>query len=239
MTASITAKWGLGQVGLARRADKLGAELREIGRRGAERAALLQLVDDDPPVLGRELDVVTLVDAEQPSQLGGYDDAAQVVDPAGEAGRLHFRRRYCTTVGKFYVTTPIYYVNDAPHIGHAYTSVVGDAVTRWHRLLGDEVFYLTGTDEHGLKQKQAADALGIAPQELADRFSVRFREAADLLNIAYDDFIRTTEPRHYKAVQAFMQAIHDNGDIERGTYEGLYCVACEAYYTDDELVDGC
>ncbi|MBV8979849.1 MAG: class I tRNA ligase family protein, partial [Acidimicrobiia bacterium] len=162
-----------------------------------------------------------------------------MVDPAGEAGGFHSTRRYCTTVGKFYVTTPIYYVNDAPHIGHAYTSVVGDAVTRWHRLFGDDVFFLTGTDEHGLKQKQAADDLGISPQELADRFSVRFREAADLLDIRYDDFIRTTEPRHYKAVQTFMQKIYDNGDIEKGTYEGLYCVACEAYYTEDELVDGC
>jgi methionyl-tRNA synthetase len=142
-------------------------------------------------------------------------------------------------VGKFYLTTPIYYVNDAPHIGHAYTTVVGDAVTRWHRLLGDDVFFLTGTDEHGLKQKQAADALGITPTELADRFSIRFREAADLLDVQYDDFIRTTEPRHYEAVQKFMQTIYDNGDIELGTYEGLYCVACEAYYTEDELVDGC
>ena len=141
-------------------------------------------------------------------------------------------------MGKFYLTTPIYYVNDAPHIGHAYTTVVGDAVTRWHRLLGDDVFFLTGTDEHGLKQKQAADALGITPQELADRFSIRFREAADLLDVQYDDFIRTTEPRHYKPVQTFMQTIYDNGDIERGTYEGLYCVACEAYYTEGELVDG-
>jgi methionyl-tRNA synthetase len=136
------------------------------------------------------------------------------------------------------VTTPIYYVNDNPHIGHAYTTVNGDALTRWHRLLGEDVFFLTGTDEHGLKQKQAADKLGISPQELADRFSIRFREAADLLNVAYDDFIRTTEPRHYKAVQTFMQKIYDNGDVERGTYEGLYCVACEAYYTEDELVDG-
>jgi methionyl-tRNA synthetase len=142
-------------------------------------------------------------------------------------------------VGKFYLTTPIYYVNDAPHIGHAYTTVVGDAVTRWHRLLGDDVFCLTGTDEHGLKQKQAADALGITPQELADRFSDRYRVAFDQLNIAYDDFIRTTEPRHYTAVQTFMQKIYDNGDIELGTYEGLYCVSCEAYYTEDELVEGC
>jgi methionyl-tRNA synthetase len=141
-------------------------------------------------------------------------------------------------VAKFYATTPIYYVNDAPHIGHAYTTVIGDAVCRWHRLLGDDVLFLTGTDEYGLKNKQAADAQGLHPKALADRNSERFRQAWDQLDIAYDDFIRTTEPRHTKAVQAFLQAIYDNGDIELGTYEGLYCVACEAYYTEDELVDG-
>lgn len=139
---------------------------------------------------------------------------------------------------RFYVTTPIYYVNDAPHIGHAYTTVIGDAVARWHRLLGEDVLFLTGTDEYGLKNKQAADAQGLHPQAQADRNSVRFRQAWDQLDIAYDDFIRTTEPRHTRAVQKFLQAIYDNGDIERGTYEGLYCVACEAYYTEDELVDG-
>ena len=101
------------------------------------------------------------------------------------------------------------------------------------------MFFLTGTDEHGLRQKQAAEALGIEPQELADRFSLRYREAFDQLEVAYDDFIRTTEPRHYRAVSKFLQAIYDNGDIELGTYEGLYCVSCEGYYTEDELVDGC
>jgi methionyl-tRNA synthetase len=141
-------------------------------------------------------------------------------------------------VAKFYLTTPIYYVNDAPHVGHAYTTVIGDAVCRWHRLLGDDVLYLTGTDEYGLKNSQAAAALHVDPQELADRNAKRFRQAWDTLDIAYDDFIRTTEPRHTTSVQAFLQAIYDNGDIERGTYEGLYCVACEAYYTEDELVDG-
>jgi methionyl-tRNA synthetase len=141
-------------------------------------------------------------------------------------------------VAKFYATTPIYYVNDAPHIGHAYTTVIGDALCRWHRLLGDDVLFLTGTDEYGLKNKQAADAQGLHPKALADRNSERFRQAWDQLDIAYDDFIRTTEPRHTKAVQAFLQAIYDNGDIELDSYEGLYCVACEAYYTEDELVDG-
>src|ERR687885_996240 len=125
----------------------------------------------------------------------------------------------------FYVTTPIYYVNDAPHIGHAYTTIIGDALSRWHRLLGDDVFYLTGTDEYGLKNQRSAEAAGLEPKALADRNSERFRQAWDLLGIAYDDFIRTTEPRHTKAVQAFLQAIYDNGDIELDTYEGLYCVA--------------
>ncbi|HWC10446.1 MAG TPA: methionine--tRNA ligase [Acidimicrobiales bacterium] len=141
-------------------------------------------------------------------------------------------------MAKFYATTPIYYVNDAPHIGHAYTTVIGDAVSRWHRLIGDDVLFLTGTDEYGLKNKQAADAQGLHPKALADRNSERFRQAWDQLDITYDDFIRTTEPRHTKAVQAFLQAIYDNGDIELDTYEGLYCVACEAYYTEAELVDG-
>jgi methionyl-tRNA synthetase len=141
-------------------------------------------------------------------------------------------------VAKFYATTPIYYVNDAPHIGHAYTTVIADALCRWHRLLGDDVLFLTGTDEYGLKNKQAADAQGLHPKALADRNSERFRQAWDQLDIAYDDFIRTTEARHTKAVQAFLQAIYDKGDIELDTYEGLYCVACEAYYTQDDLVDG-
>jgi methionyl-tRNA synthetase len=141
-------------------------------------------------------------------------------------------------VARFYATTPIYYVNDVPHIGHAYTTVTADAVCRWHRLLGDEVFFLTGTDEHGLKVQRAAEAQGLTPKELADRTSARFKEAWELLDITYDDFIRTTEPRHHRAVQQLLQAVYDNGDIELGTYEGLYCVSCEAYYTEADLVDG-
>jgi methionyl-tRNA synthetase len=139
---------------------------------------------------------------------------------------------------RYYVTTPIYYVNDAPHIGHAYTTIVADALARWHRLVGDEVYFLTGTDEHGLKIQRAAEANGITPLEQADRTSARFREAWDLLQISNDDFIRTTEPRHHRAVQALLQRIYDNGFVEKGTYEGLYCVACEAYYNEADLVDG-
>ena len=141
-------------------------------------------------------------------------------------------------MGRFYATTPIYYVNDAPHIGTAYPTVVADAVCRWHRLLGDDVFFLTGTDEHGLKVAQTAEANGVSPQEWADRTSGRYRATWELLDIAHDDFIRTTEPRHHAAVQSFLQAVYDNGDIELGSYEGPYCVACEDYYTEAELVDG-
>ena len=141
-------------------------------------------------------------------------------------------------VPKFYVTTPIYYVNDVPHIGHAYTTVTADAVARWHRLLGDDVYFLTGTDEHGLKVARAADQAGLTPQAHADATSARFRETWDLLDISYDDFIRTTEPRHHDAVQTFLQQVYDNGWIEKGTYAGYYCVACEAYYAEGDLVDG-
>jgi methionyl-tRNA synthetase len=141
-------------------------------------------------------------------------------------------------VGRYYVTTPIYYVNDAPHIGHAYTTVITDAVARWHRLAGDDVFFLTGTDEHGLKVQRAADANGVTPRQWADQTVVRFQDAWKQLDISNDDFIRTTEARHYDAVAALLQACYDAGDIELGTYEGLYCVACEAYYTESELVAG-
>jgi len=141
-------------------------------------------------------------------------------------------------VPRFYVTTPIYYVNDAPHIGHAYTTITADALARWHRLVGDETWFLTGTDEHGLKVKRSAEANGLTPQEQADRYSQRFRDTWAMLDISNDDYIRTTEPRHVRAVQTLMQAAYDNGWVVPGTYEGLYCVSCEAYYTEDELVDG-
>jgi methionyl-tRNA synthetase len=141
-------------------------------------------------------------------------------------------------VSRYYVTTPIYYVNDVPHIGHAYTTVTADAVARWHRLLGDETWFLTGTDEHGLKVERAAIAAGRTPIDHADQTSARFRETWDLLGIRYDDYIRTSEPRHHQAVQTFLSRVKDNGHIYKGRYEGLYCVACEAYYTEADLVDG-
>jgi methionyl-tRNA synthetase len=137
---------------------------------------------------------------------------------------------------RFYVTTPIYYVNDAPHIGHAYTTVNADALARWHRLVGDDVFFLTGTDEHGLKVQRSAEEAGITPQQQADRNAARYQAAWRELLIEPDDFIRTTEARHRESVQALLERAKDNGFIEKGTYEGLYCVACEAYYTEDELL---
>jgi len=139
-------------------------------------------------------------------------------------------------VSRFYVTTPIYYVNAEPHLGHAYTTIIGDALARWHRLLGDDVTYLTGTDEHGLKIQQTAEAAGMTPQAFTDSIAPKFSDAWDKLNITNDDFIRTTEPRHKAAVIELLQRCYDAGDIELDTFAGKYCVACEEYYQDDELV---
>jgi len=141
-------------------------------------------------------------------------------------------------VPRYYITTPIYYVKDAPHVGHAYTTVNADALARWHRLIGDEVFFLTGTDEHGQKVARAAEEQGLSPLEWTDQLAPRFAEAWADLDIANDDFIRTTEPRHRDAVQHFLGRINDNGYIFKDTYRGLYCVPCEQYYGEDELVDG-
>ena len=141
-------------------------------------------------------------------------------------------------MARFYITTPIYYVNDAPHVGHAYCTVNADALARWHRLIGDETKFLTGTDEHGQKVADAAEKNGVSPQAWADTTSARFREAWDALGISYDDFIRTTEPRHYESVQKFLTAIYDNGFIYKDTYSGLYCVSCEDYFTDEASDNG-
>ena len=138
-------------------------------------------------------------------------------------------------MGTYYLTTPIYYVNARPHLGHAYSTIVADALARWHRLLGDDVHFLTGTDEHGLKIQQAADAAGTTPQEFTDSIAPLFQEAWHRLNISNDDFIRTTESRHRVGVEKLLQACFDAGDIELDKYSGLYCVACEAYFTEDEL----
>jgi methionyl-tRNA synthetase len=140
----------------------------------------------------------------------------------------------------FYITTPIYYANDVPHIGHAYNAVNTDFIARYHRLRGERVFHLTGTDEHGLKVQRAAEANGVSAKEWVDSLEPRWREVWARLDIAYDDYIRTTEPRHYDAVAKILQAVRDNGrdDIYLGHYEGLYCVACEAYYVEADLLEG-
>ncbi len=141
-------------------------------------------------------------------------------------------------MANFSLTTPIYYVTAKPHLGHAYTTIIGDAIARWHRLMGDDVNFLTGTDEHGLKIQQAAEAAGKTPQQFVDEIAPLYEQAWKKLNISNDDFIRTTEPRHAAGVAKLLQACYDAGDIELGTYTGLYCVPCEEYYTEDELVDG-
>ncbi|NLU10254.1 MAG: methionine--tRNA ligase [Tepidanaerobacter acetatoxydans] len=153
---------------------------------------------------------------------------------------MNFRRRTKNLSKKtFYVTTPIYYVNAEPHIGHAYTTVIADFLNRWHRLAGYDSYFLTGTDEHGEKIAQAAQKAGEEPQVFVDRVSTRFKEAWEKLCIEYDDFIRTTEPRHKKVVQYILQKVYDTGDIYYGEYEGFYCVGCERFLTEKELVDGC
>ena len=141
-------------------------------------------------------------------------------------------------MGRFYITTPIYYVNDAPHVGHAYCTVNADALARWHRLIGDETKFLTGTDEHGQKVADAAEQHGLSAQDWTNQTSARFREAWDALDISYDDFIRTTEPRHYESVQKFLTAIYDNGYIYKDVYKGLYCVSCEDYFTLESSDEG-
>ena len=141
-------------------------------------------------------------------------------------------------MSRFYITTPIYYVTAKPHLGHAYTTIVGDALARWHRLLGDDVHFLTGTDEHGQKVADYAAEAGKSPQDFVDEIAPLYAQAWERLNISNDDFIRTTEERHKIGVAELLQRCYDAGDIELDLYKGKYCVACEEYYTDDELDPG-
>lgn len=139
----------------------------------------------------------------------------------------------------YYVTTPIYYVNDAPHIGHAYTTTAGDVLTRWRRQRGDEVWYLTGVDEHGTKVQRAAEAGGVTPQEWVDRLvEDAWRPVLATIDAANDDFIRTTEPRHKDRVQLFWETVRDNGYVYEADYEGPYCVGCEEFKLPGDLVSG-
>jgi methionyl-tRNA synthetase len=139
---------------------------------------------------------------------------------------------------RFYITTPIYYVNDVPHIGHAYTTVAADAVARYKRLKGFRVLFVTGTDEHGQKVEKAAAAAGLSPIEFADRVVERFKDLWSLLGISNDDFIRTTEDRHRRAVERLWDEVALAGDIYLGEYEDWYCVPCETFFTETQLDGG-
>jgi methionyl-tRNA synthetase len=139
---------------------------------------------------------------------------------------------------RYYITTPIYYVNDVPHIGHAYTTIAADVLARHHRQRGDDVFFLTGTDEHGQKVKQAADKRGVAPQQHVDELVVRFQDLWKRLNISNDDFVRTTQARHTAIVQEVLTLLRDRGQLYQQTYQGWYCLPDERFWTDDEVVAG-
>lgn len=137
-----------------------------------------------------------------------------------------------------YITTPLYYLNARPHIGHAYCTILVDAMARYQRLFGGQSYFLTGTDEHGQKVQQAADAKGVSPQAHVDALQAEFRDLWPTLDIVHDDFIRTTEPRHTEVVRGFLQQLYDNGDIYVDEYEGWYSTAAERFFSEDELVDG-
>jgi methionyl-tRNA synthetase len=139
---------------------------------------------------------------------------------------------------KFYITTPIYYVNDRTHLGHAYTTIVADVLARYHRLRGERVFFLTGTDEHGGKIEQAAKKFKKTPKQLCDENSAKFKEIWQKLNISYDNFIRTTDSFHETAVKKALEVLYKKGLIYKGVYRGLYCLGCEQYKTKSDLIEG-
>src|SRR5262245_59855127 len=128
----------------------------------------------------------------------------------------------------FYVTTPIYYVNANPHLGHAYTTIVADTIARYRRLHGDDVYFLTGTDEHGQKVERSAAKLGISPKELADRVAARYHELWPRLHITHDQFVRTTDPLHQRGAIKLFERMKANGDLYKSKYEGWYCTTCES-----------
>ena len=139
---------------------------------------------------------------------------------------------------KYYITTPIYYVNDKPHIGHAYTTLACDVMARFKRLDGYDVTFLTGTDEHGQKVEKAAEAKDLTPQDFTDQVSLNFRDLTKTMGFSNDDFIRTTEGRHKAACQRIWSILRDNGNIRLGNYEGWYSVRDETFFAETELVDG-
>ncbi len=138
---------------------------------------------------------------------------------------------------KKYITTPIYYVNDVPHIGHAYTTIIADSTARYFRLRGFDTFFLTGTDEHGQKIEEAAKKRGKTPKEYADEISAKFKALWDEFEISYDKFIRTTDPEHIAGVQKAFEKMYQKGDIYKGVYEGHYCISCEAFFPESQLID--
>ncbi len=137
----------------------------------------------------------------------------------------------------FYVSTPIYYPSGKPHIGSAYTTIAADILARWHKLEGDEVFFLTGTDEHTKKVIKAAEKEGKTPEEFLKEITPKFKNAWERLEIKYDRFIRTSDPDHKKFVEYILDVVYKKGDIYKGKYEGLYCTDCEAYYTEKDAPD--
>ena len=139
---------------------------------------------------------------------------------------------------KSYITTPIYYVNDIAHIGHAYTTIIADTLARYARLIGEDTYFLTGTDEHGQKIEESAKSRGREPQEYADEISKKFRDLWDEFDISYDKFIRTTDAEHKKGVQKAFSTMYKNGDIYKDTYQGHYCISCETFFPELQLVDG-
>jgi len=140
---------------------------------------------------------------------------------------------------KFYISTPIYYPSDNLHIGHAYCSVAADTMARFKKQQGYDTFFLTGTDEHGQKIERKAEAKGVTPQAYVDEIVKGIKELWTLMDVEYDDFIRTSDDRHVKAVQKIFRKLYEQGDIYKGSYEGWYCTPCESFFTELQLKDGC
>ena len=151
---------------------------------------------------------------------------------------LELQKSFRAMKNYFYITTPIYYVNDKPHIGHAYTTILADVISRYKRKLGKRNFFLTGLDEHGQKVQEAAEKLGVDPKKHCDKMAPRFTSLWDKLHISNDDFIRTTEDRHKKIVKKILQIVMENGDIYEAEYEGLYSVSEERFITEKESESG-
>ena len=144
----------------------------------------------------------------------------------------------CNCKGKYYITTPIYYPSGNPHIGHCYTTVACDSIARFKRMQGYDVMFLTGTDEHGAKIQQNAEKAGKTPQQYVDEIVENFKKLWSFMGVSYDRYVRTTDPYHIETVQNIVTKLHDKGLIYKGSYTGKYCVPCESFWTETQLVDG-